>query len=92
AADIVPTCFEILGEKLSSELGTSQEAKRSVLLRFDSFEEAVMEQIKQVREATSGQVAAFAEMDDERSQELWDSVREFPFSLEGGFSSKLTLP
>ncbi len=92
AADIVPTCFEILGEKLSSELGTSQEAKRSVLLRFDSFEEAVMEQIKQVREATSGQVAGFAEMDDERSQELWDSVREFPFSLEGGFSSKLTLP
>ena len=92
AADIVPTCFEILDEKLSSEFGTSQEAKRSVLLRFDSFEEAVMEQIKQVREVTSGQTAAFVEMDDERSQALWDSVREFPFSLEGAFSSKLTLP
>lgn len=92
AADIVPTCFEILDEKLSSELGTPQEAKRSVLLRFDSFEEAVMDQIKQVREVTSGEVAAFVEMDDESSQGLWDSVREFPFSLEGGFSSKLTLP
>ena len=92
AADVVPTCFEILDEKLSSELGTSQEAKRTVLLRFDSFEEAVMDQIKQVREVTSGRTAAFAEMDDERSRELWDSVREFPFSLEGGFSSKLTLP
>ena len=92
AADIVPTCFEILDERLSSEFGISQEAKRSVLLRFDSFEEAVMDQIKQVRGVTSGQIAAFAEMDDERSQELWSSVREFPFSLEGGFSSKLTLP
>ena len=92
AADIVPTCFEILDEKLSSEFGISREAKRSVLLRFDSFEEAVMEQIKQVREVTSGQTAAFVEMDDERSQALWDSVREFPFSLEGAFSSKLTLP
>ena len=92
AADVVPTCFEILDEKLSSEFGTSQEAKRSVLLRFDSFEEAVMEQIKQVREVTSGQTAAFVEMDDERSQALWDSVREFPFSLEGAFFSKLTLP
>ena len=92
AADVVPTCFEILDEKLSSEFGTSQEAKRSVLLRFDSFEEAVMEQIKQVREVTSDQAAAFMEMDDERSQALWDSVREFPFSLEGAFSSKLTLP
>ena len=92
AADIVPTCFEILDEKLSSEFRISQEAKRSILLRFDSFEEAVMDQIKQVREVTSGQTAAFAEMDDERSQELWNSAREFPFSLEGGFSSKLTLP
>ena len=92
AADIVPTCFEILDEKLSSEFGTPEGAKRSVLLRFDSFEEAVMEQIKQVREVTSAQSAAFVEMDDERSQELWDSVREFPFSCEGSFSSKLTLP
>ena len=92
AADIVPTCFEILDEKLSSEFGISQEGKRSVLLKFDSFEEAVMEQVKQVREVTSGQTADFAEMDDERSQELWDLVREFPFSLEGGLSSKLTLP
>lgn len=92
AADIVPTCFEILDEKLSSELGASREAKRSVLLRFDSLEEAVMDQIRQVREVTSDKTAAFAEMDDERSRELWDSVREFPFSLEGGFSSRLTLP
>ena len=92
AADIVPTCFEILDEKLSSEFGISREGKRSVLLRFDSFEEAVMDQIKQVREVTSGQIAALEEMDDESSQELWDSVREFPFSLEGGLSSKLTLP
>ena len=92
AADIVPTCFEILDERLSSEFGISQEAKRSVLLRFDSFEEAVMDQVKQVREVTSGQTAAFAEMDDERSRELWNAVREFPFSLKGGLSSKLTLP
>ena len=92
AADVVPTCFEILDEKLSSEFGTSQGAKRSVLLRFDSFEEAVMEQIKQVKEITLDENVAFVEMDDECSQELWDSVREFPFSFEGGFSSKLTLP
>ena len=91
-ADIVPTCFEILDEKLSSEFGTAQGAKRSILLRFDSFEEAVMEQIKQVKEVTSGETAAFVEMDDVRSQELWDSVREFPFSPGGSFSSKLTLP
>ena len=92
AADIVPTCFEILDEKLSSEFGTARGAKRSVLLRFDSFEEAVMDQIKQVREITSGETAAFVEMDDERSQKLWDSAKEFPFSLKGSFSSKLALP
>ncbi len=92
AADIVPTCFEILDEKLSSELEVAQGAKRSILLRFDSFEDAVVEQIKQVGEITSGESAAFVEMDNERSQNLWDAVREFPFSPEASFSSKLTLP
>lgn len=92
AADIVPTCFEILDENLSLEFATARGAKRTILLRFDSFEEAVVEQVKQVGEATSGEDVAFVEVDDERSQDLWDSVREFPFSPEASFSSKLTLP
>lgn len=92
AADVVPTCFEILGERLSSEFAAAPGARRSVLLRFDSFEEAVIEQIKQVREITSGESASFIEMGDEDSRELWDSAREFPFSSGASFSSKLTLP
>ena len=92
AADIVPTCLEILDERLSSELAAAPGAKRSVLLRFDSFEEAVVEQIRQVREITSGEAASFVETGDEESRELWDSAREFPFSSGGSFSSKLTLP
>ncbi len=92
AGDVVPTCLEILDERLSSEFGAAPGAKRSVLLRFDSFEEAVIEQIKQVREITSGDSASFIEMDDQDSQELWHSAREFPFSSGGSFSSKLALP
>lgn len=92
AADVVPTCFEILDERLSSEFSAASGAKRSILLRFDSFEEAVIEQIKQVREISSGKSASFLEMGNEDSQELWDSAREFPFSSGAGFSSKLTLP
>ena len=93
AADVVPTCFEILDEKLSSEFGTTaQGAKRTILLRFDSFEEAVVEQIKQVRKTISGETATFIEMDDECSKDLWAAVREFPFSAEVDFSSKLALP
>lgn len=93
AADVVPTCFEILDEKLSSEFGTTvQGAKRTILLRFDSFEEAVVEQIKQVREITSGETVTFVEMDDECSKDLWTAAREFPFSPEVSFSSKLALP
>ena len=92
AADVIPTCFEILDESLSSEFPAAPGAKRSILLRFDSFEEAVIEQIKQVREITSGKSASFVEMGNEDSQHLWDSAREFPFSSEAGFSSKMTLP
>ena len=93
AADIVPTCFEILDENLSSEFGmTTRGAKRTILLKFDSFEEAVVEQIKQVRETTSGETSAFVEMDDEISQDLWAVAREFPFLPGVSFSSKLTLP
>ncbi|MYB26512.1 MAG: FAD-binding oxidoreductase [Candidatus Dadabacteria bacterium] len=92
AADVVPTCFEILDEELSSEFAAAPGAKRSILLRFDSFEEAVIEQIKQVSEITSGDFASFIEMDNQDSQELWDSAREFPFSSGASFSSKLTLP
>ena len=92
AADVVPTCFEILDERLSSEFSAASGAKRSILLRFDSFEEAVIEQIKQVREISSGKSASFVEMGNEDSQELWDSAREFPFSSGASFSSKLTLP
>ena len=93
AADIVPTCFEILDEKLSSEFGTTARGtKRTILLRFDSFEEAVVEQIKQVREITSEETAVFVEMDDEFSRDLWGAAREFPFSAEASFSSKLALP
>jgi len=91
-ADVIPTCFEILDEKLSSEFSATRGAKRSVLLRLDSFEDAVVEQIKQVKEITSGESASFVETDDEFSRDLWDSVREFPFSDEVSFSSKLTLP
>ncbi len=92
AADVVPTCFEILDERLSSEFSAAPGAKRSVLLRFDSFEEAVVEQIKQVREIASGKSASFIEMGDEDSRELWALAREFPFSSAVSFSSKLTLP
>ncbi|MYI73200.1 MAG: FAD-binding oxidoreductase [Candidatus Dadabacteria bacterium] len=92
AADVVPTCFEILDEELSSEFAAAPGAKRSILLRFDSFEEAVIEQIKQVSEITSGDFASFIEMDNQDSQELWDSAREFPFPSGASFSSKLTLP
>lgn len=92
AADVVPTCFEILDERLSSEFSAASGAKRSILLRFDSFEEAVIEQTKQVREISSGKFASFLETGDEDSQELWDSAREFPFSSGASFSSKLTLP
>ena len=92
AADVVPTCFEILDEKLSSEFAAAPGAGRSVLLRFDSFEEAVVEQVRQVREITSGESASFVEMGDGDSRELWDSAREFPFSSGAGFSSKLALP
>ncbi len=92
AADVVPTCFEILDERLSSEFAAAPGAKRSVLLRFDSFEEAVVEQVKQVREVSSGESASFIEMGDEDSQQLWDSAREFPFSSGASFSSKLALP
>ena len=92
AADVVPTCFEILDERLSSEFSAASGAKRSILLRFDSFEEAVIEQIKQVREISSGKFASFLETGDEDSRELWDSAREFSFSSGAGFSSKLTLP
>ena len=93
AADIVPTCFEILDENLSSEFGTTtQGAKRTILLRFDSFEEAVVDQIKQVRETASGETSSFVEMDDEISRDLWAAVREFPFLPGVSFSSKLTLP
>ena len=92
AADVVPTCFEILDERLSSEFAAAPGAKRSILLRFDSFEEAVIEQIKQVREITSGESASFVEMGNEDSQELWDLAREFPFSSGSSFSSKLALP
>lgn len=92
AADVVPTCFEILDEKLSSEFGAAQEAKRTILLRFDSFEEAVVEQIKQVRETIPAETATFFEMDDECSRDLWVAAREFPFSTEVDFSSKLALP
>lgn len=93
AADIVPTCFEILDENLSSEFGTTtQGAKRTILLRFDSFEEAVVEQIKEVRETTSGETSAFVEMTDEISRDLWAAAREFPFLPGVSFSSKLTLP
>ncbi|MCY3986878.1 MAG: FAD-binding oxidoreductase [Candidatus Dadabacteria bacterium] len=92
AADIVPTCFEILDERLSSEFEVASGAKRSILLRFDSFEEAVAEQIKQVRDITSEQTSSFVEMNEERSCKLWDSAREFPFSRKAAFSSKLALP
>ena len=92
AADVVPTCFEILDERLSSEFAAAPGAKRSALLRFDSFEEAVVEQVKQVREASSGDSASFIEMGDEDSQQLWDAAREFPFSSGASFSSKLALP
>ena len=92
AADVVPTCFEILDGKLSSEFAAAPGAGRSVLLRFDSFEEAVVEQVRQVREITSGESASFVEMGDGDSRELWDSAREFPFSSGAGFSSKLALP
>lgn len=92
AADVVPTCFEILDERLSSEFSAASGAKRSILLRFDSFEEAVIEQTKQVREISSGKFASFLETGDVDSQELWDSAREFPFSSGASFSSKLTLP
>ena len=92
AADVVPTCFEILDGKLSSEFAAAPGAERSVLLRFDSFEEAVVEQVRQVREITSGESASFVEMGDGDSRELWDSAREFPFSSAEGFSSKLALP
>ena len=92
AADVVPTCFEILDERLSSEFQAAAGAKRSILLRFDSFEEAVIEQVKQVREITSGESASFVETGDEDSRELWDSAREFPFSPGASFSSKLALP
>ena len=92
AADVVPTCFEILDGKLSSEFAAAPGAERSVLLRFDSFEEAVVEQVRQVREITSGESASFVEMGDGDSRELWDSAREFPFSSGAGFSSKLALP
>ena len=92
AADVVPTCFEILDGKLSSEFAAAPGAGRSVLLRFDSFEEAVVEQVRQVREITSGESASFVEMGDGDSRELWESAREFPFSSGAGFSSKLALP
>lgn len=92
AADVVPTCFEILDERLSSEFAAAPGAKRSILLRFDSFEEAVIEQIKQVGEVTSGESVSFVEMGNEDSRELWDSAREFPFSSGADFSSKLALP
>lgn len=92
AADVVPTCFEILDERLSSEFAAAPGAKRSILLRFDSFEEAVIEQIKQVVEVTSGESVSFVEMGNEDSRELWDSAREFPFSSGADFSSKLALP
>ena len=92
AADVVPTCFEILDGKLSSEFAAAPGAGRSVLLRFDSFPEAVTEQIRQVREITSGESASFTEMGEGDSRELWDSAREFPFSSGAGFSSKLALP
>ncbi len=92
AADVVPTCFEVLDERLSSEFSAAPGAKRTILLRFDSFEEAVVEQIKQIREITSGKSASFIEMGDEDSRGLWDSAREFPFSSGASFSSKLTLP
>ena len=92
AADVVPTCFEILDERLSSEFAAAPGARRSILLRFESFEEAVVEQIRQVRETASGESASFVEMDGEDSRELWDSAREFPFSPGAGFSSKLALP
>lgn len=93
AADVVPACLEILDEGLSGEFGmATQGAKRTILLRFDSFEEAVAEQIKQVRETISGEGAAFIEMDDECSKDLWAAAREFPFSAEAGFSSRLALP
>lgn len=91
-ADVVPTCFEILDEGLSLEFAAAPGAKRSILLRFDSFEEAVVEQVRQAREITSADSASFVEMEDEDSQKLWDSAREFPFSSATGFSSKLALP
>ncbi len=92
AADVVPTCFEILDGKLSSEFAAAPGAGRSILLRFDSFPEAVTEQIRQVREVTSGESASFTEMGEGDSRELWDSAREFPFPSGAGFSSKLALP
>lgn len=91
-ADVVPTCFEILDERLSSEFSAAAGAKRSILLRFDSFEEAVVEQVRQVREAVAADSASFVEVRDEDSRELWDLAREFPFSPGAVFSSKLTLP
>ena len=92
AADVVPTCFEILDGRLSSEFAAAPGAGRSVLLRFDSFPEAVAEQVRQVREITSGESASFTEMGEEDSRELWDSAREFPFPSGTGFSSRLALP
>ena len=91
-ADIVPTCFEILDGGLSSEFGVIPGAKRTILLSFDSFEDAVAEQIKQVKDITSAQSSVCVEIEDEHSGALWDSVREFPFSRKAAFSSKLTLP
>ncbi len=90
--DVVPTCFEVLDEKLSSEFGAAQGMKRSILLRFDNFEEAVIWQTARVKEIVSATASEFFELEHPRASSIWELVREFPFSSKGSFFSKLVLP
>lgn len=91
-AEIVPSCLEVLDERLCAELLPELRASSAVLLRFDGFERATAEQAAAAKEIAAGESAVFIEADDGRAAEIWERIREFPFDDGAGFFCRMTLP
>ncbi len=92
-ADVVPTCVEVLDEKLSRRLWPKSNIFRVILIRFDSLEQAAMEQKVRIKADVLDDAAEIVDqIDESRSVEIWKAVREFPFDQKVDLIARIALP
>lgn len=90
--DVIPSSFDILDKNLSARFLPKIKDSYCVIYRIESFEDAVIKQMKDLESVTSKKVNDFFRIKDRSEKNLWKKINEFPFDNRCELTCRANLP